>query len=160
RLARTPPPVQSHAELVAWLHRTTIHVTIDTWRSETRRRNREQQAIAMEPATPENTVWEDVAPYLDDALNQLNDEDGQALLFRFFAEKTMRDVGLALGVSEDAAKMRVSRAVDRLRTQLGTIGVGCATAVLSTLLMERSVEAVPGPLLSRLAATKLPVAVG
>ena len=160
RLAKTPPKVQSHAELAAWLHRTTVNVTIDTWRSETRRRNREQQAIAMEPATTENAVWEDIAPNLDDALNQLNDEDRQALLLRFFGQKAMRDVGTALGVGEDATKMRVSRALDRLRTQLGVGSVACTAAVLGTMLTERTVEAVPIQLLSQLSAIKLPAVVG
>jgi len=50
RFAKTPPNVQTHGELAAWLHRTTLNVAIDTWRSETRRRNREQQAVVMEPA--------------------------------------------------------------------------------------------------------------
>jgi RNA polymerase sigma factor (sigma-70 family) len=158
RFAKTPPKVKNHAELAAWLHRTTLNVTIDTWRSETRRRNREQQAIVMEPATTDNSIWEDIAPNLDEALNQLNEDDRQALLLRFFGRKTMREVGAVLGVSEDAAKMRVSRALDRLRTQMGAASTVCTTVVLGTLLTERSVEAVPTPLLSRLAALRLPAA--
>jgi RNA polymerase sigma factor (sigma-70 family) len=158
RLAKALPKVQSHGELVAWLHRTTINVAIDTWRSETRRRAREQQAVVMEPAI--NAVWEEISPRLDEALNQLNDQDRQAVLLRFFGRKTMRDVGAALGVSEDAAKMRVSRAVDRLRTQLGVGGVACTAAMLGTMLTEYSVEAAPNQLISRLAAMRLPAVVG
>jgi RNA polymerase sigma factor (sigma-70 family) len=157
RFAKTPPKARNHAELVGWLHRTTVNVTIDTWRSETRRRTREQEAVIMEPST--NTVWEDISPNLDEALNQLDDKDRQALLLRFFAQKTMREVGAALAVSEDAAKMRVSRAVGRLRTQLG-LGVACTAAALGTMLGERSVEAVPSQLVSRLTALRLPAAVG
>lgn len=160
RFAKTLPKVQGHAELVAWLHRTTINVTIDTWRSENRRRTREQQAIVMEPVTSENALWEDISPNLDEALNQLKDKDRQALLLRFFGGKTMRDVGVAMGVSEDAAKMRVSRAVDRLRTQLGVGSAACTAAVLATILTERSVEAAPGHLVSRLANMKLPTGAG
>ena len=116
RLAKSPPKVSNHGQLAAWLHRTTINITIDTWRSEARRRTREQQATDMETSTPGNVAWEELSPHLDEALNQLNEDDRQALLLRFFGRKTMRDLGIALGVSEDAAKMRVSRAVDRLRT--------------------------------------------
>lgn len=97
---------------------------------------------------------------MDEALNQLNDEDRQALLLRFFGRKTMRDVGAALGVSEDAAKMRVSRAVDRLRTQLGVGSAACTAAVLGMILAERLVEAAPGQLVARLAAMKLPATAG
>ena len=160
RFAKNPPRVRNHAELAAWLHRTTVNVTIDTWRSENRRHNREQQAVAMETTSPENALWDDLSPNLDEALNQLNDADRQAVLLRFFGQKTMRDVGLALGVSEDAAKMRVGRALDRLRTQLGVRSAACTAAVLGTILAERSVEAAPRHLVSQLAAMKLPAAAG
>jgi RNA polymerase sigma factor (sigma-70 family) len=156
RFAKRPPKLQSQVELAAWLHRTTIHVTIDAWRSESRRRAREKQSIIMEPAPPENAIWEELAPNLDEALNQLNDEDRRALMLRFFDRKTMRDIGAALGVSEDAAKMRVSRALDRMRTQLGVRSAACTAAVLGTILDERSVQGAPAQLVSRLAAMKLP----
>jgi RNA polymerase sigma factor (sigma-70 family) len=159
RLAKSPPKVENHGQLVAWLHRTTINITIDTWRSENRRRTREQQATFMEPATPGNPDWEEISPHLDEALNQLDDADRQALLLRFFGRKTMRELGIALGVSEDAAKMRVSRAVDRLRTQLRVGSAACTVAVLGTMLTEHSVEAAPSQLVSRLSAMRLPALV-
>src|SRR5436309_1680168 len=85
RLAKAIPKAKGDAELVAWLHRTTVHVAIDVWRSETRRRTREQHAAAMEPACAEDDrVWEEIAPRLDEALNELNDVDRQAVLLRFF----------------------------------------------------------------------------
>jgi RNA polymerase sigma factor (sigma-70 family) len=160
RFAKAPPNVNSAAELAAWLHRITINVTIDTWRSEIRRANREQQAVAMEPTTHENIVWEDISSKLDAALDQLNDEDRQALLLRFFRQKTLRDVGALLGVSEDAAKMRVIRAVDRLRTKLAVGSTACSATVLGILLTEHSLEAAPSHLVSRLANMKLPMAAG
>jgi RNA polymerase sigma factor (sigma-70 family) len=159
RFAKAPPKVDSHSELAAWLHRTTVNVTIDTWRSETRRFNREQQAAIMEPAE-ENAKWEEIAPNLDEALNELEEVDRRALLLRFFNRKTMRDVGAALGVSEDAAKMRVSRAVDRLRTRLGVRGVACTTAVLGALITENSMEAAPKEMISKVATIRLPVGMG
>ena len=160
RLAKAPPKLDLEAQLLAWLHRTTVNVTIDTWRSETRRRNREQQAMLMEANTPEDAVWEDISPNLDEALNQLNDQDRQALVLRFFSGKAMREVGAALAVSEDAAKMRVRRALDRLRTQLGVGGAACTAAVLETILDAHSAQAAPVQLVSRLAAMKLPAAPG
>jgi RNA polymerase sigma factor (sigma-70 family) len=153
RLANATPKVKGDAEFVAWLHRTTVHVAIDVWRSETRRRTREQHAAAMEPAPAEN-AWDEIAPNLDEALNQLNDADRQAVLLRYFERKPMRDIGRILGVSEDAAKMRLSRAIDRLRTQLKLRGVTCAAGTLSGLLAERSLEAAPGQLVASLSSIK------
>src|ERR1700686_1582571 len=46
RLAKAAPDIRGEAQLVAWLHRTTVHVAIDLWRSETRRTTREEQAAA------------------------------------------------------------------------------------------------------------------
>jgi RNA polymerase sigma factor (sigma-70 family) len=162
RFAKTPPKVNSAGELAAWLHRTTVNVTIDTWRSETRRRNREQQAVAMQqPETntaAAHAFWDEISPGLDEAIDQLNDDDRQAILLRFFKAKPMRDVGAALGVSEAAAKMRVGRAVDKLRTQLGASVAATTAVVLAGVLAERSAEAAPVQLVSRLVAMKLPAA--
>ncbi len=158
RLAKNPPVVRTPGELAAWLHRITLNVTIDTWRSETRRRNREQQAMAMEPDTTHH-VWEEISPNLDEALNKLNDEDREAILLRFFETRTMREVGLVMGVSEAAAKMRVGRAVDRLRTQLGA-ATACSAVIFATLLTERSAGAAPTQLVSQIVKMKLPAAAG
>src|SRR5690242_4583567 len=72
----------------------------------------------------------------------------------------MRDVGSALGVSEAAAKMRVGRALDRLRTQLNAGGAACTAVVLGTLLVEHSAQAAPTQLVFRLAAMRMPELAG
>ena len=161
RLAKAPPKVTNHSELVGWLHRATLNVAIDTWRSEARRRTREEQAMAMEPkttATNTNVVWEEIAPKVDEAMNQLKDGDRQVLLLRFFGRKTMRDVGVALGISEDAAKMRVSRAIERLRHQLGA-GATCTAAVLDVMLAKNGVSAAPASLSAGLTKLRIPMAI-
>ena len=153
RFANRAPKFQDDAELVAWLHRTTVHVAVDVWRSETRRRSREEKAAAMETttsATEDDRIWDKLAPALDEELNRLAEEDRRALLLRFFDRRPMRDVGQSLGVSEDAAKMRVSRAVERLRTRLVRRGIVCSAALLGTLLWERTLEAAPGQLIAAL----------
>jgi len=160
RLAKAPPRLQNSAELAAWLHRTAVNISIDYWRSETRRQNREHQATIMEPADHSPALWEEIAPHLDEALNQLGADDRQAVLLRYFSEKSMHDVGMALGVSEAAAKMRVSRALDRLRTQLARRGAVCTTVAVGAMLTEHAVEAVPSSVLSNLASLRVPTAVG
>lgn len=163
RLAKSPPTIKSDGELAAWLHRTTTHVAIDVWRSETRRHRREQQVASMQTLPAEDArLWEELTPHLDEALNQLADDDRQAVLLRFFEQKPMRDIGDILGVSEDAAKMRVSRAIDRLRNQLSLRGITCSGLILATVLAQRAVEAAPAHLFSSLSAIKLsaPTAAG
>ncbi len=154
RLAKSPPKLKHDGQLASWLHRTTVHVAIDLWRSETRRRTREQQSVAMQTLiTDEAKLWQDIAPHLDEALNQLGEEDRQAVLLRFYERKPMRDIGDILGVSEDAAKMRVSRALDRLRAQLVPHGITCGLAALGRVVAERSVEAASATLAARLASS-------
>ena len=160
RLAKAPPKLDSEGQLLAWLHRTTVHVSIDLWRSETRRRAREQQAVAMQTDRPEDTAWKEMTPVLDEALDGLSEVDRQVVLLRFFDQRTMADLGRALGVTEDAAKMRVSRALGRLRAQLGGRGAACTAAVLGTLLFEHSVEAAPQGLAPLLATIKVSTPMG
>ncbi len=160
RLAKAVPKLRGDAELAAWLHRTTVHVSIDLWRSETRRRSREEQAAVMQLEADENIAWEELAPVLDEALNELSDVERQTILLRFFEHKTMRELGAVLGISEDAAKMRVSRALERLRSRLNGRGVTCGAVALSTLLTNRAVEAAPGALVAALMILSLPIPVG
>ena len=101
RLAKAPPTLGSEAQLLAWLHRTTVHVSIDLWRSETRRRAREQHAVAMQTDRTEEVAWNEMTPVLDEALDGLNEADRQAILLRFFEQKTMADLGRVFGVTED-----------------------------------------------------------
>ncbi len=160
KLAKAPPRTDSDAELVGWLHRTTVNLSIDLWRSEARRRLREEQAVAMQAEPLPDSSWSELSPQLDEALNELADADRHALLLRFFDEKPMREIGAALGVSEDAAKMRVSRAVEKLRTALSGKGVSCGSAVLAALLAERGVEAAPAAFAASLATMHFPVSAG
>src|SRR5258708_29615911 len=159
RLAKAAPDIRSDAELVAWLHRTTVHASIDLWRAEVRRREREEHVAVMEPDRTENDAWNEIAPVLDECLNELNDVERQVILLRFFQEKSMRDLGQVFGISEDAAKMRVSRALDRLRTIFSARGVTCSALALGGLLAERSVQAAPSGVVLALARLQIPASV-
>lgn len=160
RLARSVPNVRGDAQLVAWLHRTTVHASIDLWRSEIRRRAREEHSVAMQPQPAENSTWNEISPVLDEALNELNDAERQVILLRFFEQRSMRDLGLALGISEDAAKMRVSRAMEHLRTLFSERAVVCGTVTLGALMTDRAVEAAPAGLVLTLATLQIPAAAG
>jgi len=160
RLAKAPPKLASEGQLLGWLHRTTVHASIDLWRSETRRRAREQQAVAMQTNPTEEVAWNEMSPVLDEALNELEDTERQVILLRFFEQKTMADLARILDVSEDAAKMRVSRTVGRLRTRLSGLGATCGATLLGTLLYERSVEAAPSGLAATLAAIRIEAPAG
>lgn len=133
--------------LAGWLYQTTRFTAAKAFRTEQRRRQREQEAAAMNDThVSGETNWETIAPHLDGALEKLNDKDRLALLLRFFQQKSMREVGESMGVTEAAAKMRVGRAVDQVRQILSKQGVTCSITLLTAILSQKGAEAAPAAL--------------
>src|SRR5881394_633331 len=142
--------------LGGWLHRRTCHVAATILRGERRRRFREQEAAqitAMYDSSPTNLAQ--VAPILDEAINQLGAEDRTAILLRFFEQNDFRAIGVALGSNEDAAQKRVSRALEKLHTVLKRRGISLSAAALGTALAAEAVTAAPVGLAVTLAGTAL-----
>jgi RNA polymerase sigma factor (sigma-70 family) len=155
-LARKARALGSERALAGWLYRATRFTAARARRSERRRRRREQEAAQMNaPDLKAEEVWGHLEPMLEQALDQLGEKDRLAVLLRFFQCKPMAEVGAVLSISEAAAKMRVSRSVERLRAFFAKRGVACSAAGLSTLLAERSVEAVPAATASNVTAAIL-----
>ena len=109
------PAFPSEAVLAAWLFQTMRYASAHALRSQRRRAYHESRA-ADEAATiraarsdSPSHEWSDIAPLLDQSVAQLRREDRQAVLLRFYQQKTYRAVGAAMGVSEEAAKTRRSR---------------------------------------------------
>ena len=114
-LARKAPRLAGMETLAGWLYRATVLETKARIRSELRRRQREQTAFEVislehEGASP----FAALLPLLDDALLDLREGDRLALVLRFLEDRSLREVGVVLGVDEDAARKRVSRALQRL----------------------------------------------
>jgi RNA polymerase sigma factor (sigma-70 family) len=132
--------------LAGWLLRTTYFVCRDARRADRRRRHYEREAAHMRPTltadpSPDDD-WGAVRPLLDAALATLGDADRAAVALRFLENRPLRDVGQRLGVSEEAARKRVDRAVGRLRRWLGKRGVA-APAALGALLAANAADAAP-----------------
>ena len=143
-LARRAGTLSPEVMLGGWLHRRTCHVAASVMRSERRRQNREREAAEMNaPQDPAGAGFEQMAPVLDEAINQLGAEDRTAIMLRFFEGRDLRSVGEALGSNEDAAQKRVARALDKLRGLLARRGVTASGAVLATALGAQAVTAAP-----------------
>ena len=125
-LARTAHRFKPGTPLVPWLYLVTRRAAIDTLRSEARRQTREQIAMEMNTMNSSASDWSRIEPMLDDAMDTLGDKDRSAILWRFFEDKSLREIGAALGTSEDAEKNRVSRALDHLR---GFLSRSCVNIV-------------------------------
>jgi RNA polymerase sigma factor (sigma-70 family) len=160
-LARTAPSLPQETLLGGWLHRHTCYVAANTLRGERRRRAREQHALAMNaPENHSEANLAQLAPLLDEAVNQLGPEDRAAILLRFFEQRDLRSVGEALGSSEDAARMRVSRALEKLHTFLVHRGVTLSAVALGTSLGAGVVTAAPAGLAATISTTALAATAG
>src|SRR5262245_38599210 len=115
-LAQKAATLSSHIILSGWLYRVTCHVAARTQRGEWRRRQRDQFArTAMNNASSDSTGQE-IESVLDEAMGSLGQLDRDAVILRYFENKSLQEVGAALGSSEDAAQKRLVRAVEKLRT--------------------------------------------
>jgi RNA polymerase sigma factor (sigma-70 family) len=133
--------------LGGWLHRDTCFVASKVMRGERRRQFRERQAVAMNeiPDHSEANLAQ-VAPILDEAINQLGEQDRTAIVMHFFERRDLRSVGETLGSSENAAQKRVSRALEELRVLLKHRGIAFSTVALGTALASETVKAAPARL--------------
>ncbi|MFO1499823.1 MAG: sigma factor-like helix-turn-helix DNA-binding protein [Verrucomicrobiota bacterium] len=137
-----------------------------------RRQQREYVTLSAGPdgTTASDAAWSDLKPLLDDALQELGDADRHAVVLRFLKGADFASVGHELGLSADAARMRVSRSLEKLRLLLKRRGLSASVLALEALLSQDAVEAVPAGLdqsisravrtLPRMTTTSLPVLSG
>lgn len=161
-LARKAPGLSRRVILLGWLHETTRLTAITFLRTEIRRAHREREAC-MQHSLNENdsAVWSQIAPLLDEAMSRLGRKDRSAIALRFFDNKSMKDIGAALGANEEAAKKRVRRAVEKLREFFCKRGIATTSEALTASISANSVQAAPVRLASSvtiLAMTKGPIA--
>ncbi len=124
-------------------------------RAEAKRRQREQEAHMQNELQSSATdeAWDQIAPLLDEALARLGESDRQVVLLRFFDNKSLAEVGTALGLGEDTARKRVSRALEKLRKIFAKRGVASTTAIIAGVISANSVQAAPAGLATAIAAT-------
>jgi RNA polymerase sigma factor (sigma-70 family) len=143
-LAQKAGKLSPRIVLSGWLYQTTRLTAANFLRGEIRRQKREQEAYMQSTLNePDAKVWPQIAPLLDGALDKLSERDRNALVLRFFENKSLAEVGLALGASEDAAKMRVNRALEKLRKIFGKRGVALSATLIAGAVSASSVQAAP-----------------
>jgi RNA polymerase sigma factor (sigma-70 family) len=149
-LARKAGSLSTEVILPGWLCRTTRYAGANALTIQRRRQQREQEAYMQSDQTessnqPDET-WNQIAPLLDGAMEKLGQKDHDALVLRFFEGRSFRDVGMALGATEDAAKMRVGRALEKLRNFFKKRGVISSAVVIAGALSANSVQGAPDSL--------------
>jgi RNA polymerase sigma factor (sigma-70 family) len=143
-LARKSAHLSKRVVLSGWLCQTAHFTAVTFVRSEIRRTRREQEASMQTLANETGSdSWPKIAPLLDEAMCRLNRADHHAIVLRFFDGKSMREIGEALGSTEEAAKMRVNRAVEKLRLFFTRRGVAVSAGVLTAMISVNSIDAAP-----------------
>jgi RNA polymerase sigma factor (sigma-70 family) len=143
-LARKARDLSPGTQVGGWLFRTTRLVAGHARRAEQRRKIREATACTMSHDTTapdtDEILWQQLAPHLDQAVAALSEADRSAILLRFYEKMPLRSVGERMGVSEEAAKKRVSRALEKLREFLDRRGVKLTGVALAAVLAEKTVQ--------------------
>lgn len=160
-LAQRAGGLQNTNALAGWLFTTARLVAQNLRREEQRRQRREEQAmqdwtsgagslaisntISKDPAAAYDydAAWGELEPRLHDALARLKPLERTLVLLRFGEERTLAQSGVVLGISENTARMRVNRALEKLRRHLSSAGVALSLAALTTLLAQKAAPAAP-----------------
>ncbi|HEV8491107.1 MAG TPA: sigma-70 family RNA polymerase sigma factor, partial [Candidatus Angelobacter sp.] len=158
-LARKARRLQNHPSISGWLYRSVRLVAANVRRAEHRRRHREEEAQrVMDAPSAEGSpdrIWQQIRPELDDVLHNLNEADRTAVVLRFLEERSLREVGAILGLNENAARMRVDRALDRLRGLLQRRGITSTASGLAAALAVGAVTPAPAAWAATMASTAL-----
>lgn len=158
-LARKADQLANHRVLAGWLFTSTRFAAAKLVRGARRRQIREQEALLMQEDSPSDPAaqldWERVRPVLDEALGELDERDREAILLRYMEGRDFAEVGARLALSDNAARMRVDRAVDKLRGLLARRGATSTAAALSLALANQAIVAAPAGLAATVTGTAL-----
>ncbi len=155
-LARDARKLARHTVLSAWLHTATRNAAINLMLAEQRRRARELAAQTLAPAEADQPLdWERLRPELDAAIDELAEPDRIAVLLRFIEQRSFAEVGAALRVSVDAARVRTTRALEQLRDILARRGLTSTSAAIGTLVASQSLSSAPAGLAAAVATRAL-----
>ena len=158
-LARKALGLPKDVLLGGWLYRHTCFVAAQASRTERRRQARERQAMEINGGENHSEPdWERLSPFLEEAMEHLRAGDRDAVVLRYLQGRNLGSVGSALGISEEAARKRISRALEKLRMFFARRGVSLSGAALASLLAAHAVVAAPAGMAAAVGGSALAAA--
>jgi RNA polymerase sigma factor (sigma-70 family) len=143
-LARKAGSLSPRVVLSGWLYQTARLTAANFLKGEIRRQQREQEAYMQTILNePDAAAWKQIAPMLDEAMGRLGETDRNAVVLRFFENKTASETGALLKMNEGAVHKRVHRALGKLRKIFSARGVTLPAAVIAGVVAANSVQAAP-----------------
>src|ERR1700744_137706 len=144
-LARKAASLGQKTILSGWLYHTARLTAANFQRAEPRRIHREQEAFMQSTLheTASDASWKEMSPHLDEAMSHLGASDRDALVLRYFQNKSLAEVGAAMGLEERAAQKRVLRAVEKLRKFFAKRGLPLSAAAITAAIAGNSIQAAP-----------------
>jgi RNA polymerase sigma factor (sigma-70 family) len=153
-LAQKAATIKPPQAVGGWLYKTTRHLAMHASRTEQRRHEREQAAAIMQ-SLDASSHPEQFIEHLEPAMAELEADERDLLVLRYLENRSLREVGAELGISEDAARMRVNRALERLRSVFAARGTSLAPSLLASALVSSTGSAVPAGLATTITAAAL-----
>lgn len=132
--------------IIGWLHHAAHFAALKIQRAEARRKHWEREAATMSAQDDPQRAFEELEPLVDGAIEELSERDRDAIILRFLRQQSFREVAATLGLTEEAAKKRVTRALEKLRGLLARRGVVIPAAVLAAGLSQLTLTAAPAGL--------------
>src|SRR5437867_1129741 len=143
-LARKARSLTSKTVISGWLYRTARYASAKALTMQRRRQHREQEAYMRSQLNEtDSNAWMQIEPVLDTAMSRLGEKDHNAVVLRFFEGRNFKDISATLGTTEAGAKMRVNRALEKLRKFFTTRGLTFSAAAIAGAISANSVQAAP-----------------
>lgn len=149
--ARKAGKLSAQTILSGWLYETARLTSSNFIKANIRRQQREQEMYMQSmPSHSEKQAWDQIKPLLDQAMGDLGEFDRNAVIMRYFENKTAQEIAEVLKTSEAAAHKRISRALEKLRKNFLKRGVTLSSVVLAGTLTTQGMEAAPVGLLANI----------
>lgn len=155
-LARKAPALSKISSVSGWLYVSATLASAEIVRKERRRKARDFEAsrihaILAPDGTPTSDAWNCVSDLIDELICGLKPSEREAVVLRFFSRRTYPEIAGIQSTTEDGARKRVGRALEKLRLRLGRSGVNSSLEALEAVLEKQPETAPPNTLADRVA---------